>query len=199
VHVIDVGQAVDTSHPSAGGFLDADAEHVTAFFRRKGVDVLPPHELVALVTDPALAPHPPASAARTGSYAGTVPSAGSGIRRTRQDEDTHAAASASAPLTVVAGAGECTVPGADSGRKVVSFAAAVEERAAEDNDFGGDGAGAAATDADASSTVYTGPPRVYVPDYDADELFGGRKGPVVAAVAARLAALRDSDSDEEET
>lgn len=196
MHVIDVGQAVDTSHPTADGFLAADAEHLTAFFARKGVDVLPPHELVALVTDPSLAPHPPASAERTGSYAGTVPSAGSGIRRTRQDEATHAAASASAPLAVVAGSGECIVPGADSGRKVVSFAAGVEHAAPAPVGGGNDDgdAAAAGTDADASSTVYTGPPRVYVPDYDADELFGGRRGPIAAAVTARLAALqRDSD------
>lgn len=93
VHVIDVGQAVDVSHPLALEFLESDATNVTTFFQRKGVDVLPLEELLALVTDPLLVPHPPSSAHRTGSHAGTVPAAGSGAKRDADMDDGTAAGS----------------------------------------------------------------------------------------------------------
>ena len=100
VHVLDLGQAVDTSHPHAPRFLAADAANVTAFFGRHGVDVLPAAELVAFIeAGAALAPHPPAYAERTG--AGAAPSAGSGLRRTRIDEEAHALGASFAPVTAV--------------------------------------------------------------------------------------------------
>jgi len=51
VWVIDVGQAVETSHPKTDEFLEKDAHNVTAFFEKKGVRCLPEPELIALVTD----------------------------------------------------------------------------------------------------------------------------------------------------
>ena len=109
VHVIDLGQAVDTSHPNAPRFLAADAANVTAFFARRGVHVLPAASLVSLIEGGrALAPHPPAYAERTG--AGAAPSAGSGLRRTRVDEEAHALGSSFAPVTAVGPAEEALSP-----------------------------------------------------------------------------------------
>lgn len=76
-----MGQSVDTSHPNAAAFLRSDCANTTRFFAGKGVAVLPVDELVALVTDKRVAPHPTdGNAQRTGSYAGSVPAPGSGLR-----------------------------------------------------------------------------------------------------------------------
>jgi hypothetical protein len=59
VHVIDVGQALDTSHPAAQERLEADAAQLTRFFARRGVRVLPCEALLRIVRDGGLAPSPP--------------------------------------------------------------------------------------------------------------------------------------------
>ena len=79
VVVIDLGQAVDASHPRAREFLEADARNVTNFFSRKGAATLPLEDLVALVADDMLMPHPPQAFERTGSRGGHVPRPGSGV------------------------------------------------------------------------------------------------------------------------
>ena len=52
VHVIDVGQAVDTLHPQAHELLDRDLATVRRFFERRKVAVHPLSVLQAFVTDP---------------------------------------------------------------------------------------------------------------------------------------------------
>lgn len=105
VHVIDLGQSVDASHPLADDFLRVDATHVTEFFRKKGAAVLPVDDLIAVVTDRSLAPHPPRRhGIRTGSRHGTVPAAGSGMRQNKFDMS--AAAIASAPQQHAASASD---------------------------------------------------------------------------------------------
>lgn len=200
MHVIDVGQAVDTSHPGAEEFLASDAANITSFFGHKGVDVLPVDQLIELIKDPSVAPHPPACAERTGSYAGRIPSAGSGIRRGRNDVTAHAAASAATPITAVVGVtgvapedagvpgSGCIVPLQDVDGRHVRFeqaAAAASSSAAvavDDDDDDEEGE-------EGSESVATGPPGVIIDDYDLDELVGGKKGAVVDAIKARLAAL----------
>lgn len=94
VHVIDLGQAVDASHPRAEEFLLADSRNITNFFSRKGVNVLSIPDLIDLIKDTRVSPHPTAaSAIRTGSAAGKVPAPGSGARTYEQDEAKTAAAS----------------------------------------------------------------------------------------------------------
>jgi serine/threonine protein kinase len=52
VHVIDFGQAVDTSHPEHFEYLVRDLETVNSFFHRQGVATLPVDELMALCLQP---------------------------------------------------------------------------------------------------------------------------------------------------
>jgi hypothetical protein len=54
VYVIDVGQAVDESHPRGAELLHADCGNVTSFFNKRGCDVLTEAELFHLVTDATL-------------------------------------------------------------------------------------------------------------------------------------------------
>lgn len=82
VYVIDVGQAVDISHPLAQDFLRQDIEHVTRFFEKKGARVLPIGTVLALVQDRNdLVPHPTLDGLRTGSRNTLAPASGSGTGR----------------------------------------------------------------------------------------------------------------------
>jgi len=178
VHVIDLGQAVDTSHPLADEFLAADAANVTAFFRRKGVHVLPAEALIGLVKDRRIAPHPPSYGMRTGSTWGSVPAAGSGM-----------------PLLERMVAAEDTAMDATEGRinpvptavpDAVQAAAAAAEAAAVRVALASAGAAYAADAAGADV------PEEAVDDDDV-EWFDGERGPVVAAVDSWLTA---HDGDE---
>ena len=81
--VIDLGQAVDTSHPKAHDFLRADAANITTYFARQGAGelLLSPEALVQLVCEQgAVSAHPSidGEGERTGSDRGHAPAAGSG-------------------------------------------------------------------------------------------------------------------------
>ena len=52
LYIIDVSQAVDLDHPRALEFLQEDASHVNAFFRRAGIAVLTTRQLFEFVVDP---------------------------------------------------------------------------------------------------------------------------------------------------
>lgn len=54
--LLDVSQSVDLDHPLALEFLRADAQHVNAFFRRKGIPTLTTRELFEFTVDPSIAP-----------------------------------------------------------------------------------------------------------------------------------------------
>ena len=79
VHVVDLGQAVDTSHPQSDEFLHSDCKNVTRFFERKGVYVLPEDELFNLIKSGSVGAQP-AAGVRTGAAHGHVPAVGSGLR-----------------------------------------------------------------------------------------------------------------------
>lgn len=49
VHVIDVSQSVEKSHPNALEFLEMDVRNITDFFRRKGADTYSERALLELV------------------------------------------------------------------------------------------------------------------------------------------------------
>ena len=52
LYIIDVSQAVDLDHPRALEFLQEDASHINAFFRRAGIAVLTMRQLFDFVVDP---------------------------------------------------------------------------------------------------------------------------------------------------
>jgi serine/threonine-protein kinase RIO1 len=79
VYVLDLGQAVDTSHPMSRQFLENDVRNVTSFFVRKGVVVLTEQDLLGLITNTSLAPRP-SCGYRTGAHDTHVPAVGSGAR-----------------------------------------------------------------------------------------------------------------------
>jgi hypothetical protein len=162
-YVIDLGQAVDVSHPRADELLRSDAANVTAFFGRRGAAVLPTDDLVTLVKDGGVAPHPlSADAVRTGSRRGTVPLPGSGLRTTRAD--TRAELSA----------GECgALPASE-----LALARGVWREAEVE-------AEGVASAQEAESLAAAGSE----PDPECD-VFDGVSGPVAAALKARLRAHR---------
>ncbi|ELP89768.1 serine/threonine protein kinase RIO1, putative [Entamoeba invadens IP1] len=54
VYVIDVGQAIELSHPSANDFLRMDCVNISNFYNKIGVHTLSPKDLFDLVTNPSI-------------------------------------------------------------------------------------------------------------------------------------------------
>lgn len=189
VHVIDFGQAMDASHPRALELLRNDIDNVSAFFARQGVPVLPVDDALAIVTDARIARNPPSDyGIRTGSAAGSIPAAGSGLKvaqRAAVEEATAEdlrrgvvppVASATAACLLAAG-GDGASSAAAASAKLGSAAAATAAprsrrtaaKAADDSD--GDDDDDEADDDDA---------------YGDGDPFDGESGPVVQAVLSRM-------------
>jgi RIO kinase 1 len=49
VYIIDVSQSVEHDHPEALEFLRMDVANVTAFFRKRGVNVMPMKDLFEFI------------------------------------------------------------------------------------------------------------------------------------------------------
>jgi hypothetical protein len=132
--------------------------------------VLPVDELVALVKDGRIAPHPlTVAAVRTGSRRGTVPLPGSGLRSTRADVSEVLAAAAE---DEAGGDGDPKPPASAGGPRRRR-----ERGGAREDEVGTGGA----ADEDGAEEEE---------EEEAVDAFDGVSGPVAAALKARLRELR---------